>query len=313
MLTLAADRLRRTYQKNVAVEDVSLELAEGEAVGLVGPNGAGKSTTIAMLSTLLRPSAGDVTLNGESVVDNPGPLRHILGVVPQEIALYPELTAAENLSFFGALYGLRGRELQGAVDGALALVGLSDRRNEQVKKYSGGMKRRINIAAALLHDPKIVIMDEPTVGVDPQSRNHILESVRELNRSRGMTVLYTSHYMEEVEQLCNQIYVMDHGRIIASGTKNEIKDLLSDETTVVLSVDGPTDELERALQALPPVKSVTRDRDDSLKIIAASDRNLLAQVMHEAEAAGTQVTGLSLERPSLEDVFLHLTGRTLRD
>lgn len=313
MLTLAASNLRRTYQKHVAVEDVSLELTEGESVGLVGPNGAGKSTTIAMLSTLLRPTAGDVTLNGRSVVDAPGPLRQILGVVPQEIALYPELTAAENLAFFGALYGLRGRALHDAVDGALGLVGLSDRRNEQVKKYSGGMKRRINIAAALLHDPKIVIMDEPTVGVDPQSRNHILESVRELNRSRGMTVLYTSHYMEEVEQLCDRIYVMDHGRVIASGTKNEIKDLLSADTTVVLSVDGPTAELEVALQALEPVQSVTRDRDGSLKIIAASDKDLLAQVMREAEAAGTAVTGLSLERPSLEDVFLHLTGRTLRD
>lgn len=313
MLTLTATNLRRTFQDNVAVKDVSLELREGESVGLVGPNGAGKSTTIAMLSTLLKPTAGDVTLNGDSVIARPDPLRKILGVVPQEIALYPELTAEENLGFFGALYGLKGQELRQAVDQALELVELSDRRKESIKKYSGGMKRRINIAAALLHGPRIVIMDEPTVGVDPQSRNHILESVRTLNREHGLTVLYTSHYMEEVEQLCDRIYIMDHGEIIAEGTKDAIKDRLSTETTIVLRVDGNAEQLATALQAVDSVQSVTTDRDGALKIIADSDNRLLASVMREAEAAGAQVTGLNLERPSLEDVFLHLTGRTLRD
>ena len=313
MLTLTATNLRRTFQDNVAVKDVSLELREGESVGLVGPNGAGKSTTIAMLSTLLKPTAGDVTLNGDSVIARPDPLRKILGVVPQEIALYPELTAEENLGFFGALYGLKGQELRQAVDQALELVELSDRRKESIKKYSGGMKRRINIAAALLHGPRIVIMDEPTVGVDPQSRNHILESVRTLNREHGLTVLYTSHYMEEVEQLCDRIYIMAHGEIIAEGTKDAIKDRLSTETTIVLRVDGNAEQLATALQAVDSVQSVTTDRDGALKIIADSDNRLLASVMREAEAAGAQVTGLNLERPSLEDVFLHLTGRTLRD
>lgn len=313
MLTLTATNLRKTFQDNVAVKDVSLELREGESVGLVGPNGAGKSTTIAMLSTLLKPTAGDVTLNGDSVIARPDPLRKILGVVPQEIALYPELTAEENLGFFGALYGLKGQELRQAVDQALELVELSDRRKESIKKYSGGMKRRINIAAALLHGPRIVIMDEPTVGVDPQSRNHILESVRTLNREHGLTVLYTSHYMEEVEQLCDRIYIMDHGEIIAEGTKDAIKDRLSTETTIVLRVDGNAEQLATALQAVDSVQSVTTDRDGALKIIADSDNRLLASVMREAEAAGAQVTGLNLERPSLEDVFLHLTGRTLRD
>lgn len=313
MLTLTATNLRKTFQDNVAVKDVSLELREGESVGLVGPNGAGKSTTIAMLSTLLKPTAGDVTLNGDSVIARPDPLRKILGIVPQEIALYPELTAEENLGFFGALYGLKGQELRQAVDQALELVELSDRRKESIKKYSGGMKRRINIAAALLHGPRIVIMDEPTVGVDPQSRNHILESVRTLNREHGLTVLYTSHYMEEVEQLCDRIYIMDHGEIIAEGTKDAIKDRLSTETTIVLRVDGNAEQLATALQAVDSVQSVTTDRDGALKIIADSDNRLLASVMREAEAAGAQVTGLNLERPSLEDVFLHLTGRTLRD
>ena len=313
MLTLTATNLRRTFQDNVAVKDVSLELREGESVGLVGPNGAGKSTTIAMLSTLLKPTAGDVSLNGDSVISNPGPLRKVLGVVPQEIALYPELTAEENLGFFGALYGLKGQALRQAVDEALELVQLSDRRKESIKKYSGGMKRRINIAAALLHGPRIAIMDEPTVGVDPQSRNHILESVRTLNREHGLTVLYTSHYMEEVEQLCDRIYIMDHGEIIAEGTKDAIKDRLASETTIVLRVDGDSEKLAAALQTVESVQSVTRDQDGALKIIANGDNRLLANVMREAETAGVQVTGLNLERPTLEDVFLHLTGRTLRD
>lgn len=313
MQTLSAINLRRTFQNNVAVKDVSLELHEGESVGLVGPNGAGKSTTIAMLSTLLRPTAGDVQLNGKSVISQPDPLRKILGVVPQEVALYPELTAEENLGFFGSLYGLKGQELRRAVDAALDLVQLSDRRKEAIKKYSGGMKRRINIAAALLHNPQIVIMDEPTVGVDPQSRNHILESVRTLNREQGLTVLYTSHYMEEVEQLCDRIYIMDHGEIIAEGTKDAIKDRLSGETVIQLRVDGNPEQLEAGLQNLESVQSVTRERDGGLKILANGDNRLLAGVMREAESAGVQVTGLNLERPSLEDVFLHLTGRTLRD
>lgn len=310
---LSAHNLRRTFQDNVAVKDVSLQLNQGESVGLVGPNGAGKSTTIAMLSTLLRPTAGDVKLSGNSVIENPDPLRQILGVVPQDIALYPELTAEENLRFFGALYGLRGRLLADAVDYALDLVALSDRRREAIKKYSGGMKRRINIAAALLHGPRIVIMDEPTVGVDPQSRNHILESVRKLNREQGMTVLYTSHYMEEVEQLCDRIYVMDHGEIIAQGTRDEIKDLLSDEITIDLQVDGDAAELASNLQELPAVRSVAQGEGGGLKIIALNESGLLAAVIRATEASGAQVTGLNLERPSLEDVFLHLTGRSLRD
>lgn len=311
MLTLAASNLRRTYQKHVAVEDVSLELTEGESVGLVGPNGAGKSTTIAMLSTLLRPTAGDVTLNGRSVVDAPGPLRQILGVVPQEIALYPELTAAENLAFFGALYGLRGRALHDAVDGALGLVGLSDRRNEQVKKYSGGMKRRINIAAALLHDPKIVIMDEPTVGIDPQSRNHILDTVRRLNRERGLTVLYTSHYMEEVEQLCDRVYVMDHGKVIAEGTLPAVRALAGDEGAVWLQATAYPEGLLDALRALPGAGQAAL-AEDGVRLTRSGELGLI-DVLRAADKAGVTVTNLSVSTTSLEDVFLHLTGRKLRD
>lgn len=310
---LEAVQLSKSFGNNQAVKDVSLSLAAGESVGLVGPNGAGKSTTIAMLSTLLKPDRGEVLLNGQDVTAEPDPLRQILGVVPQDVALYPELTAEENLQFFGALYGLRGPRLRQAVDSALELVGLADRRREQVKKYSGGMKRRINIAAALLHDPKIVIMDEPTVGVDPQSRNHILESVRTLNREQGLSVLYTSHYMEEVEQLCDRIYVIDHGEIIAQGTRSELKDLLADDTTVELQVDGALDGLIGRLESIAGVRSITEGEGGQVKLIASGSRELLTQVIRAAEAAEVSVSGLNLERPSLEDVFLHLTGRTLRD
>ncbi len=304
--------LRKEFKNLVAVNDVDMFLGRGESVGLVGPNGAGKSTTIAMISTLLKPTSGDVKLNGVSVLEDPAPMRKVLGVVPQDVALYPELTAQENLNFFGALYGLRGDDLDKAVDDALELVGLADRRGDVIKKYSGGMKRRINIAAALLHDPEFVIMDEPTVGIDPQSRNHILETVRTLNRERGLTVLYTSHYMEEVEHLCDRIYVMDHGKVIASGTNSEIKAILAADNTIVLQLESRSEGLEERLAQMPVVRQVTRT-NDGLKLITSHEKDTLSQVFHAAEDAGARITSLGVERPSLEDVFLHLTGRTLRD
>jgi len=304
--------LRKVFKDNVAVNDVNMYMGRGESVGLVGPNGAGKSTTIAMISTLIRPTSGDVKLNGTSVLVDPAPMRAELGVVPQEVALYPELSAQENLEFFGSLYGLRGKDLAAAVDDALELVGLSDRRKDVIKKYSGGMKRRINIAAALLHNPEFVIMDEPTVGIDPQSRNHILETVRKLNRERGLTVLYTSHYMEEVEQLCDRIYVMDHGKVIASGTNNEIKAILAADNTILLQVESRNAGLETRLAALPAVRQVMQT-DDGLKLITSHDNGVLSEVFKAAEAEGAVISSLGVQKPSLEDVFLHLTGRTLRD
>src|SRR5690606_12157206 len=199
-----------------------------------------------------------------------------------------------------------------AVGDALELVGLTDRRTDVIKKYSGGMKRRINIAAALLHQPEFVIMDEPTVGIDPQSRNHILETVRTLNRERGLTVLYTSHYMEEVEQLSDRIYVMDHGKVIASGTNAEIKAILAADDTILLQLESRSEQLETRLAAIPAVRQVTTT-DDGLKLITSHDKGVLSQVFRAAEAEGANITSLGVQKPSLEDVFLHLTGRTLRD
>lgn len=308
---LEAINLRKSFGQRVAVNDVSLSLHEGESVGLLGPNGAGKSTTIAMLSTLVRPDSGDVLFRGNSVRNDPSALRSAMGVVPQEIALYPELTAQENLEFFAGLYGLRGSARSTAIGDALELVGLSERRKDVVKRYSGGMKRRLNIAAALLHEPRIVIMDEPTVGIDPQSRNNILETVRRLNRERELTVLYTSHYMEEVEELCDRVYVMDNGNLIAAGTLAEVRALAGEEGSIWLQADSYPAALLAAFDELPGVEGVAV-AEDGVRL-AQGSAVPLSELFRIAEGQGVTVTSLSVTTVSLEDVFLHLTGRTLRD
>lgn len=304
--------LRKVFKGKAAVDAVSLYLDQGESVGLIGPNGAGKSTTISLISSLLKPTGGDVRLFGQSVIKHPHSIRKVLGVVPQEIALYEELSAYENLKFFGRIYGLRGKVLETKIQEQLELVGLLDRQKELIKTYSGGMKRRVNIAAALLHDPQIVIMDEPTVGIDPQSRNHILDTVRLLNKERKTTVLYTSHYMEEVEQLCTRLYIMDHGKIIASGTKEELKRILSGENTVLLQVNEYHSEFVKELQAIETVRQV-EEIEGGFKLIVAQNGNILTTVVQSAERHRVQIMNIHVQTPSLEDVFLHLTGRTLRD
>lgn len=305
-------KLSKSFNGKKAVDEVDLYLDEGESVGLLGPNGAGKSTTISMISTLIKPTSGDVKFNQESTIADPSPLRKVLGVVPQEIALYEGLSAYENLKFFGNIYGVEKRLLESRIQNALELVGLQDRQKDLIKTFSGGMKRRINIAAALLHNPKILILDEPTVGIDPQSRSHILEMVRQLNVQSGTTVLYTSHYMEEVEQLCKRVYIMDHGRVIASGTKAELLSILSSEDKLFVQLSKPSDEFRAAIKDIETVRHV-EETDDGISIIAQKGSNIIAQLVHEAEKAGTALINFQMETPSLEDVFLHLTGRTLRD
>ncbi|WP_027963609.1 ABC transporter ATP-binding protein [Halalkalibacillus halophilus] len=309
---LEAVGLRKVFKKNVAVDDINLYLEEGESVGLLGPNGAGKSTAISMISTLMDPTSGDVKWNGENVLKKPNKIRNVLGVVPQDIALYPELSAYENLKFFGKLYGLKGKELELKITSVLDIVGLEERKNEQVSKYSGGMKRRINIAVALIHDPQIIIMDEPTVGIDPQSRNHILEMVRRLNTEKGMTVLYTSHYMEEVERLCDRIYIMDHGKVIATGTKQELISILSSEETVLLTLDQSKQSFTERMKNLDGVLQVI-ENDTSLKLIVPKGSRLLGSIFNIAESEEVQIVSANIQVPTLEDVFLHLTGRKLRD
>ncbi|TFB22926.1 ABC transporter ATP-binding protein [Filobacillus milosensis] len=304
--------LKKVFKQNVAADDVNLYLDQGESVGLLGPNGAGKSTTISMISTLLRPTSGDVKWHGKSVIKNPNEIRDVLGVVPQEIALYKELSALENLKFFGKIYGLKGKQLDKKIQEVLEIVGLTERQKDLVKTYSGGMKRRINIAVALLHEPVIIIMDEPTVGIDPQSRNYILEMVRQLKEEKGMTVLYTSHYMEEVERLCDRIYIMDHGKVIATGTKEELTSILSSEETIIVDFDRPYPNLVNKLEKNESILQVT-ETDNGIKLIVPKGSRQLGTIFNLAEKEEAQITSINVQVPTLEDVFLHLTGRKLRD
>jgi ABC-2 type transport system ATP-binding protein len=305
-------KLTKSFKDKKVVDEINLYLHAGESVGLLGPNGAGKSTTISMIASLIRSTSGDVKLDGKSTIQDPSELRKVLGVVPQEIALYEELSAYENLKFFGKAYQVKKDILEERIQEVLDMVGLKDRQKELIKTFSGGMKRRINIAAALLHDPRILILDEPTVGIDPQSRNHILETVRNLNKTYGTTVLYTSHYMEEVEQLCNRVYIMDHGKVIATGSKQELLSILSSEDTIQVQLSKRSEAFIDKIKSIPAVLQVD-ETNDGLRILAKKNHNLLSELVHAAVKEGVQIVNYQVEIPSLEDVFLHLTGKTLRD
>lgn len=304
--------LTKRFKQNYAVKEVNMYLEQGEIVGLLGPNGAGKSTTISIISSLIPPTSGDVRLFNESILKQPGIIREILGVVPQEIALYDDLTAQENLQFFGRIYGLKGKELKKRVDEVLEQIGLTERRKDVVKTFSGGMKRRLNIGVALLYQPQFIIMDEPTVGIDPQSRNYILETVKRLNQEEKMTVMYTSHYMEEVEYLCNRIYIMDKGSIIASGTKEELKNILASETTMIIKVERLKEEFIQKIKEHPSIRHVTY-QNHTVTVIVPKEINLFQTISQFAETTDTVLISVEAKSPSLEDVFLHLTGRALRD
>ncbi|TQR14070.1 ABC transporter ATP-binding protein [Psychrobacillus soli] len=308
---LQAINLHKKYKSKEVVRHINMRLATGESVGLLGPNGAGKSTTISMLSSLIMPTSGEVIWDEQSINKNPEALRKVLGVVPQEIALYPELSAKENLHFFGRIYGLKGKLLAKRTEEVLQKIGLTDRQNDIVKTFSGGMKRRLNIGAALLHKPSILIMDEPTVGIDPQSRAYILDTVKQLVEE-GMTLLYTSHYMEEVELLCDKIYIMDQGEIIAYGTKEALKSLVSDNQTIELQAHLLSSEFEEVLQNKFPTATI-RKVEQTLSISLPKNEEPLATIFALAASNDITITSAVIKIPSLEDVFLHLTGRALRD
>lgn len=303
--------LRKSFGENHAVQGVSFQVRQGEIFSLLGPNGAGKTTTISMLSCLLRPNDGDARIMGHSIRSDQNGVKSALGVVPQDIALYEDLTARENLTFWGKMYNLRGSKLKARVDEVLDVIGLRDRAGERVGKYSGGMKRRVNIGVALLHKPKVIYMDEPTVGIDPQSRRNILDSVVRL-KDEGMTVLYTTHYMEEADELSDHIGIMDHGKLIACGTNDELVQLVGQQTRIDLTVNTRVEEVISDWQGIDGVSHVTAE--DGVVTVLVNDSNLVLPHLFEAAARlSVRITSVDIREPNLEAVFLHLTGRALRD
>ena len=296
----------------VAVKDVDLDIQEGEIFSFLGPNGAGKTTTISMISGLLSPTSGDAFIGGHSITREPMAVKRLIGVVPQEIALYPTLSGRANLRFFGQLYGLSGAELNARVDEVLEFTELRDHANIKVEKYSGGMKRRLNIGVGLLHRPKIVFMDEPTVGVDPQSRRRILDTVRQLNQEHGMTVLYTTHYMEEAQELSHRVGIIDHGEMIAVGTVGDLISSIGEEDRLTLRVDQANEALLDLLRAIEGVTHVAA-MDAQVTILAKRGRKALPAAIHAADQGGVLIESVRIEEPDLEAVFLHLTGRALRE
>jgi ABC-2 type transport system ATP-binding protein len=301
----------RRFGDLVAVDGVSFRIAPGETYGLLGPNGAGKTTTISVVAGLLRADAGSVTVLGRPVGPRHVDVKRHVGLVPQDLAIYPELSARENLMYFGRLQGMRGRELTRRVGEVLETVGLADRAKDPTKEYSGGMRRRLNIGVGLLHRPALLILDEPTVGVDPQSRNAILESVEALS-GEGMAVLYTTHYMEEAERLCDRIGIIDSGRIQAEGTRSELIRLTGELDRVRLAGDGDVAGAAAAVARVPGVQHVDADRTGMLLTVADAP-TAVAAVVAAATGAGMTLTDVEIARPNLESVFLQLTGKALRD
>ncbi|MDF2855291.1 MAG: transporter-like protein [Neobacillus sp.] len=314
MNILSVQDLRKSFGELDAVKGVSFTVEKGESFSLLGPNGAGKSTIINMITGLFPPTAGDIHINDINVVKKPKQAQKLIGVVPQEIALYETMSARENLKFWGRMYDLSGKALEKSVDEVLEIIGLTDRAKDKIGTFSGGMKRRVNIGAAILHHPQLLIMDEPTVGIDPQSRNHILETVKRLNQ-QGMTIIYTSHYMEEVEYLCERIGIIDHGELIACGTLRELRETIGDRSRMIILFNQQEVDLAKLTKTLSGL-FVEKDfevKDGEIIVFHKQPQLILSDLIQGVTETGTKVTSVEIVEPNLESVFLHLTGRNLRD
>jgi ABC-2 type transport system ATP-binding protein len=310
-MILEIKNLQKKYKDFTAVSNFNLEVKEGDIYGLLGPNGAGKSTTINMITGITKLSGGQIKVFGLDLDKNETEIKKNIGVVPQDIAVFDEFSAYENVSFFGKLNGLRGSLLKERIKEALDFTELWDRRKDKPGQYSGGMQRRLNIACAIVSRPKLIIMDEPTVGIDPQSRNHILESVKKLN-SMGSTIIYTSHYMEEIEVLCNKITIMDHGKEIATGTNEELKELILNDERIDMELSLVDDKLISEIKGIDGVKDCEVD-GNSIVVISNKNSENIGAITGKIIEMKRKIMSVNAEKPSLERVFLTLTGRKLRD
>nr|WP_202890570.1 ABC transporter ATP-binding protein [Brevibacillus brevis] len=304
-------QLTKKFGDFVAVDNMSLNVREGEIFGFLGANGAGKSTTINMIASLLRVTKGEITLLGKNIEKHSKFAKMNIGIVPQDIAIYEDMTAYENVRFFAGLYGLRGSLLRERTEEALEFVGLGDKATSFPKSFSGGMKRRLNIACAIAHRPKLIIMDEPTVGIDPHSRNYILNSVRKLN-DMGCTIIYTSHYMEEVEEICTRIAIVDHGKVIAEGSKEELKAIITDAKEIWIGVRADEPLNLEGIKAIPGVNAVLQE-ENTIKIVSKTEINNLNRIIQQFIKDQVEIRSVEEQAPNLETVFLTLTGRNLRD
>lgn len=303
--------LSKSFGDNLALDNISLQVEEGEIYGLLGPNGAGKSTLINILSSLLKKSSGTIEIFNRNLAKEVSYIRENIGVVPQDIAIYEDLTAYENVTFFGSLYGLKGTELKNNAKEALEFVGLEGKYKNFPNTFSGGMKRRLNIACAIVHKPKLIIMDEPTVGIDPQSRNHILNSVRELNKN-GSTLIYTTHYMEEVEAICTRVGIIDRGKLIAEGNLEELKEIITDEECLILRLSDAEDLNKEAIEKVQDVLRV-ETKGETIAVYSKKNSKNLNLIISNISDLGHSIKYIKSEKPDLEKVFLTLTGRKLRD
>lgn len=308
---ISVKELRKSFKEKEVLKGINFDVNKGEILCFLGPNGAGKTTTINILTAALTSNGGTIVFEGSEISKQLRTYKQAIGIVPQEIALYEELSAERNLRFFASLYGLHGNRLKAAVDEALAFAGLDDRRHDKVKTFSGGMKRRLNVACAIAHHPELVIMDEPTVGIDPQSRNHILDSIKKL-RDNGMTVIYTTHYMEEVEAISTRIIIMDHGTIIAEGTKESLKEEIENEKRYTIQVEENGKIPHDDFFAVEGVKAVKAD-GDTIEITSLKGIENLDRIIAMLSDRGERIRNITSESASLEMVFLNLTGRKLRD
>lgn len=311
MSIVSLRNLIKRYGSIIAVDNVSIDIRENEIFGLLGPNGAGKSTIIKLIAGLLKPDSGIVNIYSKNCMDNIMEIKRMLGIVPQELAIYENISAWENVEFFGSLYGLRGKDLKDRVNTALEFVELNERVNDKPKNFSGGMKRRLNIACSIVHQPKIIIMDEPTVGIDTQSRNHILNSVTQLNKM-GSTIIYTSHYIDEVESLCSCIGIIDNGKLIACGSKHELRKLVDTEETISIETTGITADSVNEIKQLKNLLNVLVDQNN-ITINTLDSHNSLQDILFILTKNDIKIKNLSIKEPNLESVFLSLTGRNLRD